>query len=285
MRSALASGVESVWTAGLKLAGTRSHPAAVRWSSPGGQRVLVVAPHPDDEASGCGGTLMLHVARGDEVCIAYITDGRRSRALGLSPDEMAQRRRHEAAAAAAALGVQRYEWLGLREGEWTLDQLVPRLRTLLSTTAPHIVYAPSRVDFHPEHLKIAHALAQALDDSQPRIRIYPMQVPLTALLANVVADVSGVAPGIIAALKAHETQLASTLRTLRMRRYAAAIHGCSGQAEEFRELSAPEYRRLHEAPPEQWRTRFRSLRQHPWTDPLAYLTGRRQRARLRSLAR
>lgn len=36
--------------------------------------ILVVAPHPDDETLGCGGTMLRHIARGDDVhwCIGAL---------------------------------------------------------------------------------------------------------------------------------------------------------------------------------------------------------------------
>ena len=30
-------------------------------------KIIVVAPHPDDETLGCGGTLLRHISDGDEV--------------------------------------------------------------------------------------------------------------------------------------------------------------------------------------------------------------------------
>ncbi len=39
-------------------------------------KVLVIAPHPDDETLCCGGILARHVERGDDVRVLIVTDGR-----------------------------------------------------------------------------------------------------------------------------------------------------------------------------------------------------------------
>jgi LmbE family N-acetylglucosaminyl deacetylase len=277
--------VEQIWILGFALGGRVARPVVRRWSSPGRQRVLVIAPHPDDEACGCGGTLIRHRQRGDWVCVAYITDGRRSRALGLAPDAMARRRRQEAEACARILKVDRLEWLGVPEGEWSAEQLQPRLRALIDQFAPDVIYAPSRIDFHPEHHKAACALALALaaTAAAPLVRAYQVQVPLTPILTNLVADLSDVAAECAAALDAYTSQRGSVARTLRQRHYGAAFYGLQRQAEEFWELPADRYTSLHAAPPDRWPAPFRSLRFYPWSDPLAYLYGmgeRRRAARL-----
>jgi LmbE family N-acetylglucosaminyl deacetylase len=78
---------------------------------------------------------------------------------------MACRRRRETEASARVLGIGRLEWLGLPEGEWSEGQLEPALGLILQQFSPHVVYAPSRVDFHPEHWKVAYALSLLLLDA------------------------------------------------------------------------------------------------------------------------
>src|SRR2546426_12131813 len=41
------------------------------------RRVLVLAPHMDDEVLGCGGTLLQHARVGAQLTIVYLTDGRK----------------------------------------------------------------------------------------------------------------------------------------------------------------------------------------------------------------
>lgn len=62
------------WSGLLQVSGVYNHSAMV-WE-PGAQKVLVLAPHMDDETIGCGGTLALHAQRGAQITVMFLTDGR-----------------------------------------------------------------------------------------------------------------------------------------------------------------------------------------------------------------
>ena len=249
----------------------------------------MLAPHPDDEAIGCAGSILKHVGCGDRVSIVIATDGRRSQTIA-DPTEMSEQRRKEAAAAAQLLGDVRVEWLGFREGDWDLRELQSRLEMLLDGIQPDVIYAPSRIDFHPEHHRVAHALALALDSHvrvRPRpldVRIYSVQVPLTPALSNLVVDVSDVSERCHAVLRSYASQAGSIECSYRQRRYGARLHRVHGEVEEFWELPATRYASLHLDAPERWPAAFRGLRNFALSDPFAYLVGQRERRRLRSAA-
>ena len=74
--------------------------------------VVVIAPHPDDEAIGCGGSICLHHSRGDRVTAVFLTSGE----LGLKhlpADEACRIREAEARAAATILGIAAIDFLRL----------------------------------------------------------------------------------------------------------------------------------------------------------------------------
>ena len=295
-RSALRSGkrasaraFEELWRLGFRATACLMRPEAKRLTPSGRDRVLIVAPHPDDEAIGCVGTVLLHVRSGDRVCIAVATDGRQSKVIA-DPAAMARQRHREASHASRLMRVERLELIGLAEGEWSIGQLQAPLRALIEEIAPGVIYAPSRIDFHPEHFKVAHALALALAEigasnaNDIRIRVYPVQVPLNPLLSNVVTDISTVLADCAAVLRAYESQAGSIRCAYRQRRYSASLHGIDGHAEEFWELSARHYAALHAETPAGWPNVFRGMRQFPLSDPLAYLVGMNERRRIRAIA-
>ena len=66
-------------------------------------RVLILGAHPDDEVLGMGGTIALHVQRGDEVRLVCVTDGSSSQYPGDAA--RAEQKNDEAVRASSVLGV------------------------------------------------------------------------------------------------------------------------------------------------------------------------------------
>lgn len=92
---------EASWTAWPALSGLPG------LNLTGCRRLVLVAPHPDDEVLGVGGLVRMLADRGARVELVAVTDGDASHPQSptLSPDKLAAHRREESAAALAALGL------------------------------------------------------------------------------------------------------------------------------------------------------------------------------------
>ncbi len=134
---------------------------------PAGGPVVVLAPHPDDEWIGPGGTLLLHRARGERVHVVVVTDGSSDGGACTAAERAARvaERAAESRAFAAAIGAT-IELLGHPDGrrarEEDLGVLVPQLAALLARERPGVVYAPHRDEVHGDHHVVAIAAARAL---------------------------------------------------------------------------------------------------------------------------
>jgi len=171
--------------------------------------ILVLAPHPDDESIGCGGTLCRHAAKGDRVVAVFLTSGE----LGLKhlPREQAWAiREREAKAAAKILGLAGVEFL--RQPDWSLGDHVGEaaraLRPILKREAPGIIYLPHPNDWHPDHRTALRVLRAALRRCQvpaPELRGYEVWTPLSE--HDRVEDITAVMPRKLRAIRAHRSQL------------------------------------------------------------------------------
>ena len=195
---------------------------------------------------------------------------------------MIQRREQEAAASARYFQSE-FVWLGLAEGAWSIEQAAALLKSTFTAVNPQVIYVPSRVDFHPEHRRVAQAVAQALPpESSIELRAYPVLVPLTPTLSNLVLDVSAQHSEIESVMGVYVTQADTVRRGLRLRRYAARLHRGGAWAEEFWQMTAQQYRRLHL---DEGAAQFRGLRGRAWMDGLAYVSGASERRRLQTMSR
>ncbi len=124
-------------------------------SPPRTRRLVVVAPHPDDEVLMCGGLLRRHVAQDAEVLVIAVTDGEASHE-GLpewAPHRLGRLRRAESAAGLTALGLKESQVQRLHLPDGQLQQhagdLQAKLQNLLRPTDD--VVTTWRRDGHPDH--------------------------------------------------------------------------------------------------------------------------------------
>jgi len=114
--------------------------------------VLVVAAHPDDEALGCGGTIIRHVERGDKVYAVFIADGVSSRS-GISP-EVLTLRNDAAEKARKLLGISKTFFLGLPDNRLdgiSILDVIQRLESIIKVVMPNIIYTHHHGDLNIDH--------------------------------------------------------------------------------------------------------------------------------------
>lgn len=117
-------------------------------------RVLVFAPHNDDEVLGVGGTIRSHVKAGDEVTVCEVTSGPMYKTL-----------QAEARNAHALLGVTESIFLNLPVSELA-DQLKTELNgrvcEVVKKVVPQVVYLPFIGDMHLDHRYVTEAALVAV---------------------------------------------------------------------------------------------------------------------------
>lgn len=165
----------AVWASDPALAGVPV--ATFDALAPPGVRVMVVAPHPDDEILSCAGLLQQVAARGETALIVAVTDGEASHpgSPDWPPARLGRERARETRLALACLGIDvQLERLGIPDGGVTAAQhdLAERLAALV--TADDVVITTWRFDGHPDHESTARACAAVCRQRGARL----LQVPV-----------------------------------------------------------------------------------------------------------
>ena len=173
---------------------------------------LVIAPHPDDESIGCGGTVALMVAAGAKVDVVYTTNGARgaadrSTAQAGPSQALAKRRADEARAACSMLGVRDVVFLDAEDSglHHRLD-LVGALRDVVHRNAYDIVFMPWPYDGHVDHRSSFELGRRALRRITPAPAVWLYEV-WTPLVPNAAVDISAAADVKRRAIACHASQL------------------------------------------------------------------------------
>lgn len=184
------------------------------WTHPPRGRVVVFAPHADDDVIGCGGASALHRAQGDPVQVVVLTEG-----LSGDPDRLYDRgelrllREREARTGGAVLGIDDYAFWRYPDGyevtEGDVEQLADSVRAHLERTRPAHVYYPWAHEAHSDHWIAAQGIERALERLSFPLEAWGYEV-WTPCIADVVLDISSVVEKKAAALRCHASQLRYT---------------------------------------------------------------------------
>jgi LmbE family N-acetylglucosaminyl deacetylase len=177
------------------------------------ENVLVLAPHPDDEIIGCGGTIIKHVAKGSRILVVYLTDGvypKNVQDVGQDSiwEELSQNIKSEARGGLQQMGCTESIFLDFpnRLLSMSTRACAEALKKIMSDFNPTSVFVPFLLDINPDHSATASILASALKNASIEPWCYSYEV-WTTLVPNTIIDITDTMPQKMRALAEYKSQL------------------------------------------------------------------------------
>lgn len=178
-------------------------------------RILVIAPHPDDEVLGCGGTIARHVANSDDVFLCIATSA-------YTPDwseDFIKNRKIEIENSCRILGINKTYFLNFPTVKLdTIPQkdLNSSFSSILDQINPDIVYIPFKGDLNKDHRLIFEALLVAtrpVNSSVSRVLAYEILSetewgnPIENFTPNSYVDISNTLEKKINSMQAYKSEI------------------------------------------------------------------------------
>lgn len=213
------------------------------------KNALVLAPHPDDDALACGGTIKKLTTAGGKVTVAYFCDGSggvqegrgEQEEMGLfvrRDDSLIAKRKAEAEEARQILGTSQLIFWGYPDGKLASGTSAIRaLEDLIKKLNPDIIFLPSFLDNHGDHRVVNEIFINAAGKMPEitKIEIWAYEI-WTPIFVNRLVDISLYIKTKQEAILAHQSQMAARRydkAILGLNQYRAEINKLSGFAEGF----------------------------------------------------
>ena len=184
------------------------------------RQLLVVFPHPDDEAFGVSGTIATHVQNGTPVTYACLTLGEMGRNMGNPPftnrENLPKIRKQELKNAAGILGIQDLRMMGFRDKtiEFEDDEKMTNvISSLIDELHPSLIitFYPG-YSVHPDHEATGAAVIRAVEKlpetARPKLHCVAFSNNCVEELGepDIINNINAVAEKKLAAIQAHRSQ-------------------------------------------------------------------------------
>jgi len=165
---------------------------------PKSARILVLAPHPDDESIGCGGLLLKFRGQCD---VVVLTDGRYGGLSGQSEIDIITSRKLEFEKAMVYAGVKKWFFLGAEDGK--LNENFAKF-SALNINGYDAIFVPAPGENHPDHACVYEFLLSL----KAQARIFAYEVWSALANPSHYLDISEVVEGKKKLINCYESQTA-----------------------------------------------------------------------------
>jgi len=178
-------------------------------------KVLVIAPHPDDEVLGCGGTIAKHAKQGDDVYLCIVTKA-------YTPDwseEFLENRPEEIGKANKILGIKATYFLDyptVKLDTIPQKELIEAISKVVYEVKPDILYIPHKGDLNKDHRLVFESCLVATRPLNHKVRKILSYETLSEtewgqliepFIPSVYVDISGTFQKKIEAMKVYSSEL------------------------------------------------------------------------------
>ena len=114
-------------------------------------KVLFVAPHPDDETLGCGGTILKHKANGDEIYWLIITNISEQGGWSKSKVKERQNEIERVSEEYEFNKIYKLDFPTTKLDELPMGEIINKISKVFNEVKPHTIYVNNRSDVHTDH--------------------------------------------------------------------------------------------------------------------------------------
>lgn len=166
------------------------------------KQVIIIAPHPDDETLGCGGTILRHHDQGDCVHWMIITgmeDGFSAARIAARENEIESVKHQYGFKSAHSL-----KFPTTRLDSVPIGDLVSSIKAVFDAVSPDTVYLPYRGDVHTDHRVVFDAVVSCSKwFRHPSIKRILAYETLSETEFGINPDSNGFRPNVFVDISAH----------------------------------------------------------------------------------